>query len=249
MKENTVERFIIEKVSRKDIHGAPYNPRIISKSAMDKLRKDLRDIGLLTPIVVNRRTMSIVSGHQRIEAMDTILKTDDYELTVAMVDLDNDQEVKANILMNNQSVMGEWDTNKLAEIKLSIPEIDFVVDLGFEKADLDIMFIDDPSFGDIVSPELKIVKTESEHMADVQKFKDAKKSQREKIQAQESETGETWAVEKDNYTLMIVFNTNAEKKYFIDKASKIIKSLLQNDRVVSASIFDDIASGKIKLIG
>ena len=40
--------------------------------------------------------------------MDSILKKDNYELTVAVVEMDPEDEVKANIVLNNPAVMGEW---------------------------------------------------------------------------------------------------------------------------------------------
>jgi len=70
--------------------------------------------------------------------MDAILRRADYDLTVAMIDVDEREEVKANILLNNPAVQGEWDVFKLADLKL---EFDFNPDeLGFDLQDALVLF-------------------------------------------------------------------------------------------------------------
>jgi len=242
MKKNTVERFSIETIHRNTIHGAPYNPRKISESAAKKLRKEMRSFGLMSPIIVNRATMNIVYGHQRIDAMDALMRIDDYELTVSMVELSEAEEIKANVLLNNQGVMGEWDIDKLAELKELIPDLDFKDDLGFDQADMDVMFAGMDALTSFDTPQEE--KTEIEHMAEIDAFKAAKKSQRENIKNQEAETGDTWAVANDDNLLTIVFNTNAEKRDFMKRARRDPK-----EKFIKPSILWDIASGKINLVG
>lgn len=138
MGANKLEKFTSETVNRKDIHGAEYNPRRIDPDTEKRLRQELRDVGMLQPIVVTRRTGNIVGGHQRIKAMDAILRRDDYDLTVAMIDVDEREEVKANILLNNPAVQGDWDVFKLGDLKL---EFDFNPDeLGFGLQDALVLF-------------------------------------------------------------------------------------------------------------
>ena len=59
------ERYELRQVERKDIRNAPYNPRILDPFARKKLVANLKQVGLLIPIVVNFRTMHIVAGHKR----------------------------------------------------------------------------------------------------------------------------------------------------------------------------------------
>lgn len=246
MKENTLEKFEIEKLHRSQIHGAPYNPRKISAEAERKLKKDLKEIGLLSPIVVNRRTMNIVSGHQRLKAMDSIMRTDDYELTVAIVDMDERQEMRANVLLNNQSVMGEWDTEKLLEMRMAIPELDFKDDLGFDQADLDVMFagIDDSLVSDFLDNEKQEEIDPLLEQMKKDKFKEAKKAQRQKIQAQNKEESDNAGVGDIDNIVTIVFNTNAEKKDFMRRCAKPVE-----EKFLKPSILYDIANGKIKMTG
>jgi len=139
MGANKLESFTAETVNRRDIRGADYNPRKISEAAKKKLRKKMREWGAVQPIVVNRRTMTIVGGHQRIDAMDSILRKDDYELTVAMIDVDEKQEAAINVFLNNPSAQGEWDTFALQNAKrenrqggsYNLAESDYVVQIVF----------------------------------------------------------------------------------------------------------------------
>lgn len=41
------------------------------------------------PLVWNRRTGILVSGHQRLKALDALEGTEDYELTVSVIDVDD----------------------------------------------------------------------------------------------------------------------------------------------------------------
>jgi 23S rRNA G2445 N2-methylase RlmL len=132
MPANKLENFTIEIVNRRDIHGADYNPRKTTESARKKLRAGLKKYGLVQPIVVNKQTMNIVGGHQRINEMDTIIRKPDYQLSVAMINVSEKDEVGLNVFLNNQSAMGEWDITALQVIKELYPDIDYEADMGFD---------------------------------------------------------------------------------------------------------------------
>ena len=245
MSANNLERFDMRVVGRSEIHGAPYNPRQISDDARRKLRDDLKKFGILGPIIINSRTMNIVSGHQRVDAMDQIMRKADYKLTVSMVDLDDRAEVEANVLLNNQSVMGEWDTLKLAELRLAFPDLDFQKDLGFDQVDLEVMFsgLDDmadlaPMFQSKAPPEED---DEIERMKKADKYKEAKKKLRAGM-AKAGENGDTYSVEHDDYTLSFVFNNNREKHEFMERIKKP-----QAERFLRASVLFDLFDGKYDL--
>lgn len=107
------EAFHATVVHRSDIKNAPYNPRVMSDAARKKLRRNLKDRGLMCPLTWNRRTGNIVSGHQRLRELDALEGSKDYSLTVAEVDLDEKIEQEQNIFMNNPLAMGEWAMDKL----------------------------------------------------------------------------------------------------------------------------------------
>ena len=242
---NRLEKFTIGKIHREKIHGAPYNPRKIGKEAEKKLRASIRKHGALSPIVWNETTGNIVSGHQRLQQMDTLLRKTDYELTVAVVKLTPDEEVQANVLLNNPSAQGEWDTDKLAEIKIDWPEIDFEKDLGFDKYDLDLIFADTKLEGDVFTAfeQQEDVKDEVERMREIDKLKEAKKAHRAGA-AEANAEGDTHEVEKDDYMITFVFPNNSEKQDFM----RHIKEK-PDERYVKHTKLYDIQDGKLKAYG
>lgn len=98
--ENTVK---IMKLSQ--LRPAPYNPRQISDKALAGLTESLREFGLTQPIVWNRRTKWVVSGHQRIKALQRLGKK---EAPVMVVDWPEEKERAANLAHNNKAIEGEF---------------------------------------------------------------------------------------------------------------------------------------------
>jgi hypothetical protein len=125
-------------IERGQIKNAAYNPRKISKQNKENLRKGLDAHNLVAPLTWNIRTGNLVSGHQRIKTLDEMEGTKKYELTVAQIDVDEKKEKEINILLNNQSAMGEFDMDALTAI-IEIGEIDASL-AGFDdKALSDLM--------------------------------------------------------------------------------------------------------------
>lgn len=137
MKLSRVQKFLVERVDRRSIQGAPYNPRTIDRHARGKLEKNLRKIGMVAPITVNRRSMRVVGGHQRLAIMDAIEGTDAYTLDVAMVDLSEAEERSQNVFLNNASAGGVYDDTLLTEL-LKQSGAD-VAAMGFDRVDLELM--------------------------------------------------------------------------------------------------------------
>lgn len=242
---NKLEKFVPMRVNRRQLKGAPYNPRTITKEAEKKLRKSLRDFGMLAPITWNETTGNVVAGHQRLSIMDSILKKPDYELTVAAVRMPPEEEVKANVIMNNPSIMGEWDHDKMAELHMDFPEIDFKKDLGFEKFDIDLMFAGTGVEEDIFLPseEQAPVKEEIERMNEIDAIKRAKTEHRQKA-SEDNATGETNAVEKNDYMITFVFPNNTEKHEFCERIG-----IPRAERYAKHTKLFDIQDGKLKAYG
>jgi hypothetical protein len=135
------QHFTTETVHRSNLKGAPYNPRHMSQRAKLKLRETLGRVGLVQPIVWNKRTGNIVGGHQRISQLDALEKTSDYSLTVAVVDVDDAREKELNVLLNNPEVCGEWDLEKLKDVLEGID----MINTGFDHAEFMKMFGEAPS--------------------------------------------------------------------------------------------------------
>ncbi len=95
----------IQDVKLSELKPAPYNPREISSEALSGLRQSLEKFGLVDLLVVNRRNMRIVSGHQRYK----ILQEEGVEtVTCIMVDMDEISEMAMNVSLNSQEITGEW---------------------------------------------------------------------------------------------------------------------------------------------
>jgi len=259
-KANELEAFVPVRVRRDEIHGAPYNPRKITDTNAKNLRKALKEIGLLEPIVVNKRSgekgwtgedvgyLTLVGGHQRLARMDEILKRPDYELTVSMVDLSPKEEARANVLLNNPSLQGEWDDVLLQEIKLQFPDIDFQKDLCFDMLDIQHIFAGSDVFEEAEnifdpSPEQEDVVDMAEQARKVDKLKEAKKAERALRTAGAQDDGD-YQGKHDNYVLHLVFETNSAKEEFCRQAGK---SNDVKESYIKASILYDIYDHKIKL--
>ena len=103
------QKFEVEVISRGEIHGADYNPRVISEDARKRLKRMLAKHGLVQPLVWNRRTGNLVSGHQRLSQLDQLERSQDYDLQVSVVDVDEREEKILNVQLNNPSMQGDWD--------------------------------------------------------------------------------------------------------------------------------------------
>lgn len=204
MGANRLEKYEITTMNRADIKKAPYNPRVITEEAAKKLRKNIRESGMLAPPIVNKRTGNIVSGHQRITQMDTLLKKDDYTLTVALVDMDEQEEIKANIFLNNKAAQGEYDYDMLADIAQQNPEIDWLTDIGFDAIDYDLITqqLPEADFSELIAP----VETDFEA---IDSLKSRKAEQRAKARQENRNTANA---ETGNYTLTFVFPSTDLKR-------------------------------------
>lgn len=120
-----------------DINPAPYNPRVELQpgdTQYEALKNSLGRFGLVEPLVVNRKTGNLISGHQRLN----VLKAQGIEeAEVIVADLDEEAEKAANIAMNK--IEGEWDYDKLDEIfeGMDREELKFT---GFEPGEVASMY-------------------------------------------------------------------------------------------------------------
>ena len=131
-------------VSIKDIIPAEYNPRVDLSPASDRYQAICRSIerfGAVQPAVINRRTGSLVSGHQRMRILrDEFNATD---IDAVFVDLSPAEERALNVALNNPAVGGEWDKAKLTDVLRELqndPKVD-ETDTGFSEATIRGMLV------------------------------------------------------------------------------------------------------------
>ncbi|MDP3787200.1 MAG: ParB N-terminal domain-containing protein, partial [Candidatus Omnitrophota bacterium] len=95
----------ISDIKLSDIKPAPYNPREISNEALSGLRHSLEKFGYVDLLVVNKRNMHIISGHQRYK----ILQAEGVLTAPAiLVDVSEIEEQAMNVTLNNQEIAGYW---------------------------------------------------------------------------------------------------------------------------------------------
>ena len=105
-----------ERIKRSQIDFSSYNPRRISEGNKKRLKKSLKEFGLVQDPLWNKRTGRLVGGHQRVEIMDSEARGKDFEIDVKVVDLDDKAEAKLNVLLNNASAMGEFDFDAIKSL-------------------------------------------------------------------------------------------------------------------------------------
>jgi DNA modification methylase len=102
----------LETLKLDQLNPADYNPRIMTAEEFEGLKESLKTFGQQENLIVNK-DMTIISGHQRYEAMKALGMK---EAVCNLVDLDKHQEKKLNVLMNSQAISGKYDDLILAEI-------------------------------------------------------------------------------------------------------------------------------------
>jgi len=120
----------IERVSIEKINPAPYNPRLDLQPGdpeYEHLKRSIDHFNLVEPLVWNRRTSNLISGHQRLKVLQ---ERGDTEVEVSVVDLSKKDEKGLNIALNK--IRGDWNLDKLADLLTELDESGFDLDLtGF----------------------------------------------------------------------------------------------------------------------
>jgi len=112
------------------LKASEYNPRKISKEALDQLKESITRFQIVDPVIVNsapNRKSILIGGHMRLRAAKEIgLK----EIPAVFLDIpDISKEKELNLRLNKNG--GEWDLEKLKFF-----ETDFLTDIGFSDSDL-----------------------------------------------------------------------------------------------------------------
>lgn len=190
------QKFDMDTISRDQIHGAEYNPRVISEDAKKRLRKMLAKHGLVQPLVWNRRTGNLVAGHQRLSALDALEKSQHYDLLVAVVDVSEREERILNVQLNNPSMQGEWDLDKLTELS-DVGNIS-PEEFGFSESDASVLFGEMSQFYETVKDHEDVAEAKST-------IKEIKKHMAESTEKMAEENSA-------NFYFTVVCESDAQKK-------------------------------------
>ena len=139
-----------------DLKPADYNPRVDLQKGDDEyetLKSVITEFGFVQPIVFNKRTKTIVGGHQRWKVAKDLGYT---EVPTVIVDLEESDEKVLNLALNK--VGGSFDERKLGELLAELQDSDVQLELtgfdGVEIAELTLAFGDsDLPFSDFDDSE------------------------------------------------------------------------------------------------
>lgn len=190
------QKFEAVTIHRSELKNAPYNPRIIDASARKKLKDKIKKVGLVETLVWNKRTGNLVSGHQRLSILDDLEGKQDYNITVAVINVDDKTEKELNVSLNNQGMMGNYDLDQLGGL---LKECSYE-EMGFDKLDIDLMY--DGSLDGLFSD--KKDKAASD-IKDIESMKERRKEYKEKAQKKND----------PEYYLMVVFQSSEECSNFL----------------------------------
>ena len=258
MGANKYEVFEMRVIHRSQIAFADYNPRKISAEAKAKLKAWMKAHGLWSPLVWNESTGILVSGHKRLEALDTLMGTSDYELTVAVVDVEETEEVQGNVFLNNPASQGEWDYDILTQLTAEY-EIDPIKDLGFNADEVSMIWGDEETealraqaeaaieefegeqeiaaaVGDIPDAEGEPGESKSITEEERLEFRRIKAQAREKAKA-DNANGVGTNHSSADFFVTVVFPTAEEKREFMAEMGKPE----HEKRLLSVSLYDWMA--------
>lgn len=213
------QKFETDVINRSEIRGAEYNPRVISEDARKRLRKMIAKHGLVQPLVWNRRTGNLVAGHQRLAALDSLERSQDYDLQVAVVDVSEREERVLNVQLNNPSMQGEWDLDKLttlAEDAAIAPD-----EFGFSDGDIAVLF------GDERLDEL---------MSDTPEVAEAKNSLREIKEHRAESMAKMQEAQSADFYFTVVCESDAQKKAVLKALGVPDWESFVNDRLVAGRL-------------
>lgn len=128
------DKKIIVKVD--ELKNWDKNPRDITPEGLDKLKRQIKKLGVYKPIVVNQDNI-VLGGNMRLRAIKSLgIK----EVWVSRVITRNEQEMLEYALSDNDRA-GNYDEKAVASLVLSMPKLnleDFSLDLG-KPVDLKIL--------------------------------------------------------------------------------------------------------------
>ena len=133
----------LEEVDINSIKPYKNNPREISKEAVDKVKKSIKEFGYNQPIVVDKDNI-IVVGHTRWKALQQLGKQKAY---IVKKDFTKNNAMAYRIMDNRSGEESKWDSKLLLEELNILKDESFNLDLtGFDKLELSkFNYLTDPT--------------------------------------------------------------------------------------------------------
>lgn len=121
---------------------SPDNPRVVGVRELDGLTESLKRFGDISGIVWNKRSGTLVAGHQRVRVLTErygepvsfdevagVLTVGDSTFPVRIVDWDDETARAAMVAANSPYLAGAWDWKQLGALLEQLPEL---ADLRFD---------------------------------------------------------------------------------------------------------------------
>ena len=198
-------------ITRDMVVADDINPRIINEENLKRLKKSIKKNGLVGTLIWNRKTGHIVGGHQRLAALDSLMRTKNYSLDVTAVEMELKDEVALNVQLNNQDSQGEFDFVALQDLAVDFG-LDVMEDFGFSKEIAELNFAE---LIDEIAPEMekeeRIASDES-----IQAMRDRKKKVRESVKNEKEEKGDKYG-EAKGFVNVVFDSQSAMNQWFIDR--------------------------------
>lgn len=121
-------RFTQVTLNVADVKPNPKNPRIDLRPGMplyEKLKASIEHFSYVDPIIWNKTTGMIVSGHQRFQVMKDIAeeKGEPFE-TVDVMEVEMTEAEQDSFMVAVNKITGLWDTEKLEALFKELSEED-----------------------------------------------------------------------------------------------------------------------------
>lgn len=139
-------QFTQRTIKVKDLIPNPKNPRIDLGPGMpmyEKLKDSIEHFGYLDPIIWNKRTGMIVSGHQRFQVMRDLAEAKGEpfdEIDVMEVDMNENEQDSFMVAVNK--ITGMWDIEKLSALFRELSDEDLKY-TGYDDVEIDSLLQDD----------------------------------------------------------------------------------------------------------
>jgi hypothetical protein len=168
-----------------------------------RLERSLDKYGCIEPILVQRSTGHVLSGHQRLAWMDKEADGGDYEVLVSFVDLGDKEAEALMVHLNNPAAQGDWDLPRLELLLLDLD--DLLPDTSFDHLSLELLFPETPEFGKLFNDTPDALE---KAVADIQETKRVSSDSRKKANEQAR------AKNDPEYYLVVVFDSVEKKRGF-----------------------------------
>jgi hypothetical protein len=176
---------------------------------------------MVAPPTWNETTGNVVGGHQRLDGLDALAGTANYELDVAVIAVDEIREKELNLLLNNQEAAGDFDMEGLQNI-LRTDGLD-IEGTGFDHGDIFKLF------GDSVL----MVHDNGQLEAFAQRVREMRDAYDGVGKTQTNRNSE-------DFYMVVVFRNEAARDVFADKHG------LDNNRYQSGEEFDRLMASSTK---